>query len=255
MPLSWVLQLVFSLTVVMAAVICLRLGSPRHRHRQESDTLWLLTGAAFLLHGITATLQNVFGGIALARGFESPTMATYVQWDPVMNHSRTFLMFGLMALLLVAAFRRRPVGRWFWVLAAAVLLAGLGVGAAVGVREGAFTEANHYSAVAVWDEAELLVVFATLLALLLSNAADRFLWGFLGAYSASLALSVFWFLLFTKLKVPGTWHPPIWTLHAMRLAWAVIMAAFAGRALQRRRRGQPLPGMLGPRTQMVSALR
>lgn len=91
MPLSWFLQLAFSLTVLLAAATCLRAGSPRHRPRHEGDTLWLLTGAAFLFHGTAATLQVVFGGIAIARGFESPAMATYLRWDPVMNHSRTFL--------------------------------------------------------------------------------------------------------------------------------------------------------------------
>lgn len=254
MPAAFILQCVFSCTMLVAAATCIGVGArPRH-DRRPGDALWLLTGAALVFFATAALVQNVFGGIALAAGNTSPAMRAYLRWDPLMNHSRTFLMDALMALLAVAALRRRALDRPFWIMAAAVLMSGFAVGMALGGHEGRFSETGHYSAVAVWDVAELMMVFTALFTLLLSNAADRFLWSFISAYGVSLALSVFWLVVFAQRGVPGSWSPPAWTLPAMRLACYVAMAGLALAALLRRRRGETLPGMLGPRARMVASL-
>lgn len=254
MPAAWYLQGVFGLAMMVAAVLCLGVRAPRATAGADRDTAWRLTGAGFLCHASFVTLQNAFGGIAIRAGTTSPTMATYVRWIPVMNQSRTFLLVGLMVALVLLARGHGKAGRRFWWLAAGIMAAGFAFGAGVGVYEGAFSEARHYSSVAIWDVVELIVVFVALFILLLSNRADRLLWAFISVYGLQLALGIFWLLLFSQLNSPDAWHPPLWTLHAMRLGLSLLMVALAARALVQRRRGNILPGMLEPRQHSLSPL-
>jgi hypothetical protein len=251
--LTFVLQCVNNVLLLGSALLCLRAGrvatsNPFHQ------AAWRLTGAGFLVHALNLLVQHVFGGFAFAAGRQSATMHAYLKWLPPFNHSRTFLLNGLLlGLLLLAAYRREPDAR-FWRVATALLTAGFLVGAAVGFAEGPFTEAGHYSAVAVWDVVELLLLMATLFTLLLTSRADRALWGLLSAYGISLALGVFSFSLLTLIGIEGAWHQKPSSMQAQRMVFHLMMVGFAAWRVAVARRGRRVPAMLERTAHPVTTL-
>lgn len=248
-----VLQCVYSVLTLAGAITCLRVAARAGSGNAYHDAAWRLMGIGFLWHGTSDALQNVFGTIAWRAGRDTPVMESYLHWNQAMNHSRTFLLIGLaLGLVLLSAYPRAP-DRRFWQTAIALLAVGFAVGIAVGIHEGGFTQRRHYSAVAVWDVAELVTVFTALFAMLLSNRADRLLWAFLSTYALGLALGVFWLTRFAQIPT-GAWHPPIWSMPAMRNLLAAMMVAAAWRRLTLQRRGRPVHGMLGRPIAQLSTL-
>jgi hypothetical protein len=241
--LTFLLQVLNTTILLASALLCLRAGriataNPYHR------AAWRLTGAGFVVHAAALLVQHVFGGVALAAGKHSAAMDAYLEWMPVLNHSRTFLLDGVMLGLLLLAFYRPEPDVRFWRTAAALLAVGFLAGTALGFTEGRFTEAGHYSAVAVWDVAELLLLMATLFTLLLTSRADRALWGLLSAYGLSLALGVFSFTLLTQIGVANAWHPAAWSVQAQRIVFHLMMLGFAAWRVRVARRGRRVPAML-----------
>ena len=236
------LQCLYSVIVIASALLCLAV-TRRASGNPHQDAAWRLTGVAFLWHGTTDGLQNVFGGIAMAAGEGSPQWSAYMRWLPVMNQSRTFLQVGLMVALATLVLWRGLPSRRFWSVALAALATGYLLGIVVGAREGRFSATTHFGKVAVWDVMELVAVLVTLFALLVSNRADRLLWAFLSAYGLGLALGVFWV---SQVGRPGTWQPPYWTLAAMRAVCGVIMLAAVARRTFLQQRGRRVRGMLEP---------
>ena len=178
MPLTFDLQVVNAALLLTSALLCLaasRIAMPNPFHRAA----WRLAGASFTVHALHLILQHLFGGLGLSAGGESPTMAAYLRWTPVFDHARTFLLYGLMlGLLLLAAYPREP-DRRFWRIATALLVAGFVAGSGLGLVEGPFRVAGHFTAVAEWDVVELLLVMTTLFVLLVTSRADRALWALL----------------------------------------------------------------------------
>lgn len=253
---TFVLQCLNFLGLLAAAVLALRTaaalraaGNPYH------SAAWRLTGIAFLLHGSAIAVQNVWGGVAIVAGMESRKMQVHMSWVPEMNHSRTFMMTGLMVGLIALAVLRTVPNRRFWWFAYGLLAVGFAIGVLVGVREGRYTEATHNSAVAILDLPELIAVFVALFALLLTNRADRILWGFISFYSVGLALGVFWMAVFSQRETPGAWVPPNWSLGLMRLVTVVLMLALVIRRLSYARKGKRVPGMLETATEPAPMLR
>ena len=215
---------------------------------------WKLTGVAFSVFVVDLATQLSFGTVAMAAGKKTPEMQAYLHASPAFDHSRTFLMMAAILVLALLALARAVPARWFTWLAGALLAAGLALGAAAGLAEGGFLRRVHYTAVAVGDVAELVLLLAALFLLLLTNRVDRFLWGLLAAYASSLALGIYWFTLFTQIGIAHAWHPEPWTLNAV---WSVIyaaMAAFAFARWRRGHRGRPVHGMLGPQRPQLSTI-
>jgi hypothetical protein len=243
--LTFTLQCINSVVLLAAAILCLRVAVKSPSGNAFHDTGWKVVGVGFLWHATCDALQNAYGGAAIAAGRTSALWASYLEWLPVMNHSRTFLLDGLAVGLLALALYRRTPDRRFWRGVVALLAAGFAAGIALGVREGGFTGGGHYSAVAIWDVIELIALLSALFGLLLTNRADRLLWAFLAAYGLRLALGIFWFTVLAQKDQPGAWHPPTWTLSALRIGLGLVMIAAALRRLHQHRRGRPVHGMLG----------
>lgn len=237
--LTMALQCVDWFLMGVAALLCLRVRVPQNTYREAA---WRLTGISFLWHAVSTMLQNAWGSTAMIVGYDSKVMESYLKISPVMNHSRTFLLFGFLLALLALSFLRSEPGRQFWRAAWALMVVGFLAGVALGVREGSFTEAGHYSAVAVWDVVELVLLMAALFALLVSNRADRLLWAFLSAYGLALALAIFWLTLLAQLKL-NTWTPKVWTVHAMRIFFDFVLIACVAWRLVLHRRGKTVAGM------------
>ncbi|HKP76488.1 MAG TPA: hypothetical protein VJT67_13250 [Longimicrobiaceae bacterium] len=243
MPLTFVLQLVNNALLLGSALLCLR-AARFATANVFHGAAWRLTGVAFVVHALDLAVQHGCGAVALAAGMTSPTMQSYGRWLPVFNHGRTFLLYGmLLGLLLLCVYRREP-DRRFWRACGALLAVGFVAGTALGLAEGPFREALHYSAVVKWDVVELLLLMATMFVLLLTSRADRALWALFSAYGISLALGVFSFTLLTQIGVRNAWHPQPWTLQAERLVFHTLMVAAALWRIQAGRRGKPVPAML-----------
>lgn len=250
MPLAFLLQCGVAGLILAFAVLALAVarrmepGAGGGFHRPA----WALTGAAYLVHGVNAAAQQLWGGLALEAGRESALMASFTTAAPIFNHSRTGLLFGLYAALLWLAVRRTPPDRTFrWAAGGAVAL-GMAAGALVGWLEGGLGGGplpfvRHYASVAVWDSVELGLVLAALFALLLSGRADRLLWAALSLYATSLALGALWFTMLSFLRDPAVWTPPVWSLQAMRIVFRLLMVLVAAHRLRLALRGVRVPAL------------
>lgn len=249
----YTLQMVGCLLLLITGAAALAVGLRGRSGDGYHLAAWQVTGVTFLVEGVSVSAQNAFGGAAMNAGGRSALMSAYLFWLPVFNHSRTFMVTGgLLALAWLALHRQAP-GPRFWTGLAALLCVGTAVGAALGLREGAFTRTGHVPALAGWDLMELLVILPVLFLLLVKNRVDRLLWALLGAYAASLALGIFWFLVLGQLA-PG-WVPTNWSRVAVR---DVLYVGMAGAAVMRwlaGRRGREVHGMLGPPPLRASMIR
>lgn len=208
-----------------------------------------MTGAAFLLHSLCQVLQYAWGGVAMAAGGQSAVMAAYLRWAPALNHSRTFLLLGFCAALVVFAFQPAAPTSRFWAAYATLLLAAQGLGAGLGYLEGSLLVRRHFLAVASWDTIELMVLLGALLAVLKFDRADRLLWAALATYAFSVALSILWFTVLSRFGLPGEWTPSPAHMAGYRAATMAATFAFAFRRHQLARRRVEVPGLSpGPRS-------
>jgi hypothetical protein len=250
--LTFALQLVVTACALVFGGIALDVVRRTRGGDAYYRTGWMIAGVAFAVHGIDKAAQNAWGWLALQAGSGSATMAGYLLWAPVFNHSRTFLMLGMCAALAWMCVPRVTPDRRFWVRAWAVMGIGLVAGALVGAQEGGFIPALHMSAVAKWDVVELLVLLGTLFALLLTSRADRHLWSGLTLYASSIAISTFFFTVLAAFGAPGTWTPPTWQLQSIRAVLHLLLVAFALRRWVLARRNAPATGLIdSPRSTLV----
>jgi len=253
MPLTFILQVVNGALLLVSAVLGLLVaraatGNPFHR------AAWRLTSTGFTVHALHLLVQHAFGGAALRAGPRSTTMAEYLRWTPVFDHGRTFLLCGLMLGLVLLGFYRGEPDRRFWRAAAVLLAAGFAAGTALGLAEGPFSMLGHFTAVAMWDVPELLLLMAALFVLLLTSRADRALWALLSAYGTGLALGVFSLTLLAQIGLGTVWHPAAWTLQAERIVFSLLMVLAALWRLHAGRRGRTVPAMLERSTRPVTTM-
>ncbi|HYR09123.1 MAG TPA: hypothetical protein VEQ60_15175 [Longimicrobium sp.] len=206
---------------------------------------WLLTGAAFTVHATSMAVQVVFGTVAIVRGAQSTVWDSYMVWSPVFNHSRTGMLLGFCGVLGFFMLRRATtLATRFYRGAVAVLASGLLLGALVGWHEKRLQELAHYSAVAVWDVLELVVLLALLLVGVATTRIDRSLWLALSLYAFSLALNVLWFAAFSRVNIPGVWTPRPWEVHLYRTLITAGMVMVAVHRYRLARRGTSVPALM-----------
>lgn len=239
LSLQWLLTILFILFGIVAAVVPRypRSGSPRHL------LLWSVTGVTFILQGLNRLAQDTFGTWAYFAGPETRVFRSYMAALPAANHSRTFAMLAFCAVLAGLTFWRRELSRnAALLLSIGVVLAGMGVGAAVGWYEGAFEIQPHFSAVAVSDAFELVFLLAALFAVLVGNQVDRLLWLALTAYTFNVALNILWMIGLSALGV--AWAPSVLHMNLYRVALLAIMVCTAVRRVYLARREIPTRGLL-----------
>ncbi|HYW05762.1 MAG TPA: hypothetical protein VE913_02335, partial [Longimicrobium sp.] len=232
-----VLQLVLTLLLLAFGVAALLIS----RHPSVATPArgtWFLTGVTFLAYSVSHVAQNVAGTWAFVAGKGTRVWDTYLQYAPVANHSRTFEMFAFCLAMLVYTLvprMRAPAGMRILVFG---IVAGLFVGGYYGWLEGGFSRQTHYTAVAVLDVVELLLLLSTLFAMLVNNTADRLLWFALGAHSFSVALNILWMLGLRSVGVG--WAPAPVTMAAYRAVLAAVVVSIAVTRLRRARLGIPV---------------
>lgn len=242
---SIVLQWLVTVLFFLFGGVCIAVGRGLATTWSTNRKAWLLTGIAFALYGVNRLVQNSVGSWAYFAGPGTPIYDFYLSLAPVANHSRSFaVMAYLGSLLLLVTWARADRPR-FVHAATVVLLLSMVLGGLFGWMEGSLLEQVHYSAVAVLNVIQLVLILSMLLVALMADAFDRLLWSSLSAYALSLALGSLWFAV-----LAGTgfwWTPAPWHMHAYRTVIYLLMVACAARRLVLLRRGARVPGLAGGR--------
>ena len=231
--LTVVLQLLAALLTLAFGGVALAVARYRSALAPDRRAGWQLTGTGFSLLGASNLAQTLAGTAAFLAGPGSATLAAYLRCAPALNHSRSFLVVGLAALLGVLAWIGRDPSRAGWRRLNAALGAAMLLGLAMGWLEGPLDVRTHGPRAAAVFTVEL-VAFA--LALLLSAARgsfDVFLFGALSFYGLMAALGVPT-LAGLSWGLPLT---PAWLLPFQTVLFLLAMLGVAGLRLSLLRRG------------------
>ncbi|HEX8358531.1 MAG TPA: hypothetical protein VF613_00320 [Longimicrobium sp.] len=210
---------------------------------QRYRRTWRTTGLALLLIGVSASLQNVHGALAIFHGEGSRAWNGYMRWAPAWNHGREAVLFALALLLLASALapRRLRVDRG-WTPALA-LLGACAVGSLLGWLEGSLDFAPHFRRVAVLDAIGLLLLAFAVAACMMADVVDRLLIVALVAYAVPLPLNALWFAWMAS-HVNGGWSPSAASMQVYRIAFDLMGAAVAVQRWRLARRGAYVSGLL-----------
>ncbi len=213
---------------------------------------WLVTGVAFAFYAAISLVQMSGAVAAFRSGAGTPLYEAYLAVAPAGNHARTLMLFGFYGLLAWIALRprrsARPLG---WVLG--VVLAFGAAGAAFGIAEGRFDAARHLSATAVLDTVGFLLLGAVLILGMQRDSIDRILWICLALHGFRSLFGVLHLSAMAWFHVPGSWIPPAWQIHVLRLVLLSAQVAFAVHRVILSRRGKTVPGLI-PTTERRPAL-
>jgi hypothetical protein len=231
------LHLTFAVLALLAARRLPRhVGSPRHA--------WQMLGFVFLLYSVADVSQMLFGTMAFVGGPESAVWPAYMRWMPILNHSRTVVMWGLYVLLGVLAAggaRSWPVLRRAYVPFSLAMVA---LGGLLGVLEGPFDAARHLSNTSLMDALAFIVLAVLLFVLMLRDTVDRALWLALLFYGSSSVMSSLFLAAIAWINAHA-WTPSPWIMEVSRVAFTTAMVSMAVWRLRLARRGVPLAGLLG----------
>ncbi len=238
------LQNVLALTLVYFAVVAILAGRATPAAAGEHRAAWIGTGVIFLAYGLNMIVQAAWGTTAFFAGASAAVYRGYVEVAPVFNHSRTFLLFVLYAMLAFVALRGSRKGSL--VLLFLAIATALALGGAYGLMEGRIQAARHFSSTAVIDTGGFILLGGVLLLLLVRNAVDRLLWFALALQGVFSILGVVFLTAMAWADTAYSWTPPFWSLTLVRCILALGMAALATRRLSDARRGIRSSGLLEP---------
>ncbi|HEX8391900.1 MAG TPA: hypothetical protein VF665_06010 [Longimicrobium sp.] len=251
--LTWSLQFAGALLFLSVGLVSMGVALRARSASATHVAAWRVTGTVFTLHGLTFSVQNLWGLAAIRAGAESGTMRMYLLAAPVFNHGRTFLLLACCGLLFGLALRPRFVLPRLPALMGATLAFGFASGCLVGFTEGRLVAAVHYAAVARLDAVELVLLFGMLFIALLNDAMDRLNWGVLAVYAFSVALNVMWFAGLASINDPSVWSPKpshILMIRALLVSSMLAMAAWRYRMVLA---GTRVDGLMGASRRPVAS--
>lgn len=238
-------QLVMSIAALAFAGTALLVGRASAVRAQRFAYAWTVTGCAFLLQGAISFFHHIFSLIAFLQGPQSAAWAAVVRWNPVLNHSRSFVLTTFAVVLALVLYRFRSASEIPPLRAPLVALGGgMVLGAVVGWQEPVFTRATHYSAVAVFDVMELLAFMALLIVGITSGRMDRSLWSALALNGFIVALSVLLFAAIARFDVAGEWSPSPLAIQGVKATLRLMVLVIAVQHLRGLRRGDPVRGLI-----------
>lgn len=243
-----VLQSVFPLLLVVFSVVAIVIARRIRELAPSHSDAWLVTGLVLGTCALSGLVQGVWAIAAYAAGAGTGVYERYLVAAPVLNHGRTFLLFVLYAFLALIALRGR-LHRFGLGALAVCGVAALLAGGVYGHQEGGLQAFRHYPATAVIDTAAFIVLAAVLLVLLSRNVVDRLLWFALACMGIQSIIAVLFLIAAAWVDVPGSWSPPFWMIHAMRLFFIGVMVALAVTRYRAARAGVPVAGLLSRREQ------
>jgi hypothetical protein len=238
-----IFQSLGTLVSLLFGVVALRIGRYPVPYASARRQAWLVVGFAFVMFSLNKGLQECFAVAAFLSGEGAPIYDFFISWSPAFNQSRTIAGIALwlvLGLFVVTgqAFRRRDLA-----VAMAAILAGMAIGAGIGIYESGLEGVRHFSAVAILDSAELAVLLSVLFGLLVRDRLDRLLWLALAIHAIKLAVNTIWMAALINWSVPGSWSPPIWYMHAGRAVLTGVMLGLAWWRLILAKRGVEIPAL------------
>lgn len=226
---------------VMALRVARRVPGAPELHRAT----WLLTGVVFTVLGINTAFHNVIAAPwAFFAGKGSPELDLYMQFSPIANHSRGFLMLAYGAMMAAIIPVSRAAGQRLGALTVLVAIAFMAVGAVLGFREGYLTRATHYTATTITDAAGLIFLLVALFLGIVRNTTDRLLWVGLVIFTVHELLDIPWFSAMAWADVPGAWRPSAKYIHLYASVAYLLMIFVAERRIRLARKGVRVPGLL-----------
>jgi len=214
----------------------------------------MLTGLVFFLMGLSGAIQDLYAVWAFRSGPGTAVYEAYLRWSPAGNYSRAFLIIAFAILLILhrsssgSADRRTAVR-----MLSAIVIASI-VGGIVGATTGPVISAKHWSAAAVLDSIELVLLLCALLRGVTASTMDRILWSCLTIYSFHSVLNVIWFSALVWLHIPGMWSPRPVEIALYTAATYLVVYGLVSYRLHLARRGVHVPGLLEMPTRPVPSL-
>jgi hypothetical protein len=207
-------------------------------HRQS----WVVTGGFLGVIAAVNAFQVSFATLAFLRP-GSRLFELYLRFAPVGNHSRTLLLIALYVALAWVALRRpaeHPLPRFLWAALGGILI----LGGAVGIAEGSLNVAKHFAATAIVDSISLLLLGGVLILAMQRDSMDRILWTVLAAHGFLSVLGVLHLAAMSLFGTPGSWTPPAWQVHAVRVVLLLVQVGLVLERIRLLRRATPVPGLL-----------
>lgn len=239
------LQCVVAILTLVFGVAALRVAGRVPGAPELHRATWLLTGVVFTMLGISTAFHNVVAAPwAFFAGRGSPELALYMQFSPIANHSRGFLMLAYGVMMAAIVPLSRAAGQRLAVFAVLVGIAFMAVGAVLGFQEGSLTRATHYTATTITDAAGLIFLLAALFLGIVRNTTDRLLWVGLVIFTVHELLDIPWFSAMAWADVPGAWRPSAKYIHLYASVAYLLMILVAERRVRLARKGVRVPGLL-----------
>lgn len=241
-----VLQCIGSAFAFLLGVQALRVAHSIRPAITVHQVSWMLTGLVFVLMGLSGAIQDLGAVLAFRSGQGTAVYEAYLRWSPAGNYGRAFLIIAFATLLILTRSTSdsadwRTAMRMLSVLIMANIAGGL-----VGAATGPVISAKHWSAAAVLDSIELVLLLFALLRGLTVSAMDRILWSCLSIYTFHSVLNVIWFSALAWLHIPGMWSPRPAEIALYTAATYFIVFCLVSYRLVLAQRGVQVPGLLDP---------
>lgn len=240
-----VMQCVVAVLTLAFGLVAVRVAFKVPSNPELPRAAWLVTGIVFTVLGISTAVHNCIAAPwAYLSGPGTPAYELFLRWSPVGNHSRGLVVvaYGMIMAGLVVV--RRVVRGHYTAATLGVSAVAMTLGGMVGWREGPLVRSTHYTAMAVSDAAELILLFSALLVGVIWNTTDRLLWVSLVIFTVHELFDV---TLYTALAwggVPGAWRPRAVYIHLYASIAYLVMIGLALRRAKLASRGAPVPGLL-----------
>jgi hypothetical protein len=238
-----VLQTLVAALLVVFAIVCAAIAR-RARGVGAQQTSWRIMAGVFGAYAAVYLAHALFAVAAYVLGPGARVFSAYLAVTPALNHSRTFLLFVLYALLGMVALRA-PHARLSSAIVAGTIGLALAAGASLGMAEGALDVARHFPTTAAMDTAGFLMLGVVLILAIHRDSMDRLLWIALALHATSIVVGILYFTVLAWFDTPGAWRPPSWHIHLIRTLLIAGQIAIAVWRFRIEARGGPVPGLIG----------
>jgi hypothetical protein len=248
-----VIQLVLAVLTLSFGALALASARIVAESRSAESAGWYVAAVVFLLQGISLTIQSTFAVLAVQAGPTSALYADYLRWAPAFNHSRGLLTHCLLIGFVAVLLRGSDALRW---KGAFLTLTGLtiAIGMTLGLVEGSYTQAIHYTRIALSETVGLVALAVILFVAIFRPAMDRLLWYSMVLTAVSAAFTSLYIAALAWVQVSGTWTPSPWQLQSFKVALYTAMVGLGVWRLRLARQRIPVPGMVERKESRLVAL-
>ncbi len=250
----WMQCVVAILTVLwgfLAVQVWRRIPTAPELHRAS----WALTGWVFTILGISTTIQLGIGAPwAYFSGEGSTVYELYLRLSPIGNHSRGFLVIAYGVMLAGLPWIWRVARHRFFAVVLLASCAAMTVGALVGWVEGPLVQVIHWTATAIFDSVELMLLLLALFVAVVWNTTDRLLWVALAIFAVHEMLDVAWYSALAWSDVAGAWSPKPRYIHMYASLAYLLMIIVSVRRMRLADKEVEVGGFIEPPDRIATSL-